>query len=722
MFGWIGSLLKGSRSEGPIELGLGTFYLMVNPSNNYSKKALFQNASARLQDDTLVITNLDFEDEQGDLPEVSFAVNPRMNLTRYQVQDDDSVIHGYKWNNLERDGPIKAQLVAYEYCDAESSKTFYQALSQKLHEIMYPSQQPTEASLMGMIEEDGFLPEHMAKEASKGVKNYERVQLAATTVKAPAQPMKPISHKPEIDNPEEEEKKQQDLHFMRLALESVLHLYPMENILFISPAHLYEFNRDTGVNQLLETNIGFLLVRLDAFVYSFDLIRAGTVIMRTLITSTLNYCIVPEERKVMWVELMDDGSIRCWLVELGEDPSKLQAIMARCIFETNTRTEIDTSLKPEEKDWIESWNTKEVSDTETEDEEDMDIDWKDAQSADPSEPLNRESKQSMNQPRTFVAKGNRISIFHEGNESMDFFADLPVVKSLSGESFEPKKLMLHQGDSRLLFLNPENKNTIYAMDTERGQVVEEYKVDKYNTVSHIHPINKFAPRTGEQTFMSINSKGMFVLDPRISKPEKAAVCKTYTKNPYFTCSATTQDGRTVVASEKGDIRLYSEIGKNAKTALPGLGDNILSVDVTKSGEWVLATTKSYLLVIPVVSHGVNGFLKSITKKRRNPRKLTLKPEDIARYNIRELKFTPAYFNVGENMEENSIITSTGQYLIVWNFNSVKKHRYFDYKIKPLEETVVGNEFKYGTDTAAVVTMPSRPTQLHLSKRSVRRLS
>lgn len=715
-------MMKGSKSDAPIELGVGTFYLMVNPCNNYSKKALFQNASARLQDDQLVIVNLDYEDEQGDLPDAVFSVSPRMNLTRYQIQDDDDIIHGFKWNNLERDGPIKAQLVSFEYCDAESSRMFYGVLSKKLHEIMYPSQQPTEASLMGMIEEEGFVPENMAQAASKGVKNYEKIQLAATTVVAPVQPILPISHKPEIEDVKEELQKQQDLHFMRLALESVLHLYPVQNILFISPAHLYEFNKDTGVNQLLETNIGFLLVRLDPFVYSFDLIRAGAVIMRTIITSSLNYCIVPEERKVMWVELLDDGNIKCWLVELGEDPTKLQAIMARCIFESNTRTDIETSLKPEEKDWIESWNTKELSDTESEEEEEeMDIDWKDSQSTDPSEPLNRESKQSMNQSHTFVAKGNRISIFKEREDSMDFYADLPVVKSLQGEEFEPRKLMLHQGDSRLLFLNPNNKNTIYSMDTERGQIVEEYKVDKFNTVSHINPINKFAPRTGEPTFMSINSKGMYLLDPRIPKPEKLALGKNYSKNPYFTCSATTQEGRAVVASEKGDIRLYSEIGKNAKTALPGLGDTILSVDVTKSGEWVLATTKTYLLVIPVVSHGVNGFLKSITKKRRNPRKLTLKPEDIARYNIRDIKFTPAYFNIGESTDENSIITSTGQYLIVWNFTSVKKHRYFDYKIKPLEETVVGNEFKYGTDTSAVVTMPSRPTQLRFSKHAVRRV-
>jgi hypothetical protein len=47
---------------------------------------------------------------------------------------------------------------------------------------------------------------------------------------------------------------------------------------------------------------------------------------------------------------------------------------------------------------------------------------------------------------------------------------------------------------------------------------------------------------------------------------------------------------------KGNIRLFGKIG-NAKTALPALGDPIIDVVVAADGRWVLATCKTYLLLV-----------------------------------------------------------------------------------------------------------------------------
>lgn len=57
----------------------------------------------------------------------------------------------------------------------------------------------------------------------------------------------------------------------------------------------------------------------------------------------------------------------------------------------------------------------------------------------------------------------------------------------------------------------------------------------------------------------------------------------------------------VVGSQDGQIRLYN--GKQftrANTAVPGLGASITSVDVTYDGKWILATTKSYLMVVKTI--------------------------------------------------------------------------------------------------------------------------
>ena len=68
------------------------------------------------------------------------------------------------------------------------------------------------------------------------------------------------------------------------------------------------------------------------------------------------------------------------------------------------------------------------------------------------------------------------------------------------------------------------------------------------------------------------------------------------------------DGYVVVGSQDGQIRLYN--GKQftrANTAVPGLGAPITSVDVTYDGKWILATTKSYLMVVKTI-YKVSAFI------------------------------------------------------------------------------------------------------------------
>ena len=44
----------------------------------------------------------------------------------------------------------------------------------------------------------------------------------------------------------------------------------------------------------------------------------------------------------------------------------------------------------------------------------------------------------------------------------------------------------------------------------------------------------------------------------------------------FSSTATTEKGELVVVSKKGDLMLFSDINKNAKTHLPGFGGNVPS--------------------------------------------------------------------------------------------------------------------------------------------------
>ena len=94
--------------------------------------------------------------------------------------------------------------------------------------------------------------------------------------------------------------------------------------------------------------------------------------------------------------------------------------------------------------------------------------------------------------------------------------------------------------------------------------------------------------------------------------------------------------------------MFDQIGKNAKTALPALGDPILGVDVSSDGRWVIATCRTYLLLIDTLIQdgryqGSLGFDRSFPADARPlPRRLQLRPHHVA-YMESEVHFTPAQY-------------------------------------------------------------------------------
>lgn len=113
------------------------------------------------------------------------------------------------------------------------------------------------------------------------------------------------------------------------------------------------------------------------------------------------------------------------------------------------------------------------------------------------------------------------------------------------------------------------------------------------------------------------------------------------------------------------------------------------------GKWVLATTQTYLLVIPTeCGSGKIGFEQRMGKEKPMPKKLQIKPGDLAKYKIKSLNFTKARFNNFNcsGQEETGIVTSTGDYLIAWNFKKVKRGQLSSYSIKKLNDKLVDNQF------------------------------
>lgn len=192
--------------------------------------------------------------------------------------------------------------------------------------------------------------------------------------------------------------------------------------------------------------------------------------------------------------------------------------------------------------------------------------------------------------------------------------------------------------------------------------------------------------------------------------------KQYVTKNDFSVATTTESGRLAVASNKGDIRLFDKLGKNAKTALPALGDPILGIDVTADGRWVLATCRTYLLLIDTQIPdgagryaGQSGFDRSFPAAQKpTPRRLQLRPEHVAHMQEQSregVSFTPAKFNAGLGEQEKTIVTSTGPYVVAWNFRHVKAGNVMNYTLRRFSDTVIADNFKFGGDREIIVTLP-----------------
>lgn len=97
--------------------------------------------------------------------------------------------------------------------------------------------------------------------------------------------------------------------------------------------------------------------------------------------------------------------------------------------------------------------------------------------------------------------------------------------------------------------------------------------------------------------------------------------------------------------------------------------------------------------------GPSAFKKSYKSK---PRRLQLKPEHVAAMG-KPVCFTPAKFNTGPG-DEKTIVSSSGPYVITWNFRRIKLGNTHDYVIKQYEEDIVADNFKFGQDRNIIVAL------------------
>mmetsp|Transcript_6690 Transcript_6690/g.10747 ORF Transcript_6690/g.10747 Transcript_6690/m.10747 type:complete len:303 (-) Transcript_6690:48-956(-) len=286
-------------------------------------------------------------------------------------------------------------------------------------------------------------------------------------------------------------------------------------------------------------------------------------------------------------------------------------------------------------------------------------------------------------------------------------------KNEDGESITPANLMLRKGETSLIFNDEKDPSQLFNFDLGAGKIVEQFQADpskKNGGVNHFTNTLKNGQTEEEATFVAVSDNSIFLLDPRLNKKNKAAEGKTYKTMPYFSKVSTTLDGGLAIGSHSGDIRLYKQVGQNAKTLLPGLGAPIRGIEMSRDGNWVLATTQTYLLVVPTqCSNGKTGFEKSMGKEKPDPIRLELNAKDIAKYQIRNVDFSTAYFNNfnQDHLELTSIVATTSRFLVTWNFKKILRGLRRSYVISELSKNkatkVVDSQFMFNDDEKLLIT-------------------
>jgi len=513
---------------------------------------------------------------------------------------------------------------------------------------------------------------------------------------------------------------------------------------------LYRYDVENGRFQTIAPEV---IVTINSAVVKEDNSRAymmmvykqdtGNRLMESEVNNAMNGQFYTSTLSIVWVLNLDPNvdedavargeidpeSQMCLSVKLkdAEDFVRLRNQYSVCLYEVNHQASMDDlKLKDEDRGYIE--------DSVRDDVEPMDID-SDAEEAEDTRTVqdhvpghtasvdatddgmfNSQLAVSANNDRTFVVRGNKMGVFQTGDDGAEFKTMVQFKDpSQQGALFNPANILLHEKDTAMLVLDPRDSTKLMRMDLERGEIVDTWTggLTANTPIKAVQRSEKYSNLTDTKEFVGINQNQLLRMDPR--SREFIVQSKKYAAGTRakLDCVATTGAGYLAVASENGDIRLFDQIGKNAKTHLPGLGDRMIGIDVSEDGNYVLATTAKYLLIVDTRVKGQvkGGFLKSMGKNKPAPRKLTIKPEDIVKYRMGEINFTAAHFNTGPSLER-SIVTSSGPFIITWNFRAVKLGRLDSYKVKRYQDTVVADDFAYNNDGRIVVTLPNDVSVAH----------
>jgi len=273
------------------------------------------------------------------------------------------------------------------------------------------------------------------------------------------------------------------------------------------------------------------------------------------------------------------------------------------------------------------------------------------------------------------------------------------------------------------------------MDTETGKNVGQLNVKLFHSaidgfLDTIVPLKKFSQLKTQNELSLAAICGNSVT--KVNWDVRTPVVKDYVIDQQesftkaqrgfrFSAITTTKEGNIAVGSKDGSIRLFAsgDILKRAKTELSQLADPIIGLDVSANGEWLLGTTKKYLIVFKTTWNDEKGdhsaFKSSMPTEQKRLLTLRIPKKQKKKYSIydEDICFTTARFDNSPydetDITEQEIVTSTENFVIRFKFSQVKK----DYLSEPRrqdravpiiyqqDDDIVDKTFSYQTDSIVV---------------------
>ena len=344
-------------------------------------------------------------------------------------------------------------------------------------------------------------------------------------------------------------------------------------------------------------------------------------------------------------------------------------------------------------------------------EEIMDIDEKYKEVETSKEKLNKFCLNSLSNDRTFcITEDNQIVVYkaNEDNDIIEKLTSMPVIQKYEGNNVNFSHGLLYKSENNMLLLDENNPFVLYQYDLPKEKIINEWKTNK-TSISDICSLKKNGQTTDEPLIYGVNQKAVFTLDERVNNENNIVDIKRYTQKNYANKITSTNDGQFVTGSTKGDLRLYDKLGIKAKNLFSFYGDPIRSIDISYDNQYILLTCDKYLLLINSGNNNekTNIFTKTVKAiERKTPLRLQIKTTDIAKYGLNDANYTAAKFNMNKN-GENNIITSLGEYIIIWNYNDIRKGKITNYKIKKVNDLVIENYFKAGNGNQIIIAMPNK---------------